>query len=113
QNEPRNEPQNEPQNNSDLPETAGIGTSGNASTQNRWTWPWIWGGFVVPPVAILLFVVLFPALETRSHLDGTEASLQMQATHVAWLEARLEAVGTTEPTLAIDLTDSTSAGTVV
>lgn len=64
-------------------------------------------------MAILLFVVLFPALETRSGRDGTEASLQMQATHVSWLEARLEAAGTSEPTLAIDLTDSTSAGTVV
>ncbi|MEQ9103318.1 MAG: hypothetical protein RIE53_01330 [Rhodothermales bacterium] len=72
-------------------------------------------GFVVPPVAVILFIVVFPALETRSGLDGTEASLQAQATHLSWLQARLEAAGLSEPSLSIDLADTTnaSAGTVV
>ncbi len=72
-------------------------------------------GFVVPPVAVILFIVVFPALETRSGLNGTEASLQAQATRLSWLHARLEAAGLAEPSLSIDLADTTSAsaGTVV
>jgi hypothetical protein len=72
-------------------------------------------GCAIPSGAVLLFLVLIPAMGMRSGPDETRVSLQSRATHLAWLEARLEAAGSTQPSLSIDLTDTTQtgAGTVV
>ncbi len=78
--------------------------------QTRWTWPWVLAGCAIPPAAIVLFFLLIPVAGMRSATDNTHhASLQARATHLSWLEARLEAASTSQPALSIDLTDSTHA----